>query len=99
MEAPQPTLIAQETDALLHLEERILRAVELVGSLRQEKQALLTEKAKLLAEKESLEADLARVKETAESLQQEMVSLRDDRQQVKNRIERLLGQMDSLSNG
>lgn len=99
MDTAQPTLTAQETDALLHLEERILRAVELVASLRQERQALLADKTKLLADKESLEADLARHKESLESLQQEIGSLRDERKQVKTRIERLLGQMDTLAEG
>jgi hypothetical protein len=36
-----------ETDALQHLEERIVRAVELVSGLRAEKQSLQAEKAKL----------------------------------------------------
>ncbi|MCU0228188.1 MAG: DUF3450 domain-containing protein [Bryobacterales bacterium] len=99
MDTSQPTLSAQETDALLHLEERILRAVELVASLRQEKQTLLAEKTKLLADKDALESDLARQRESADSLQQEIASLRDERKQVKTRIERLLGQMDSLANG
>ncbi len=99
MDPNQPTISAQETDALLHLEERILRAVELVGSLRAEKQALLAEKAKLIAEKEALEFDVLQARETAETLREEMTSMREDRQQVKNRIERLLGQMDSLSAG
>ncbi|MCW5965429.1 MAG: hypothetical protein KIT83_15440 [Bryobacterales bacterium] len=96
MDPNQLTISAQETDALLHLEERILRAVELVGSLRAEKQAIAAEKAKLLAEKDTLEAELALARESAEELRQELASLRDDREKVKNRIEHLLGQMDSL---
>lgn len=96
MDQNQLTISAQETDALLHLEERIMRAVELVSSLRAEKQMMAAEKVKLLAEKESLEAELARARESEEELRQELSSLRDDRQQVKSRIERLLGQMDSL---
>jgi FtsZ-binding cell division protein ZapB len=88
---------SQETDALLHLEERIVRAVELVANLRAEKQSLQNEKAKLLSEKETLEAGITRAQEAAESLRGELNALREERQQVKSRIERLLGQMDSLS--
>jgi len=97
MDPSQLTMNAQETDVLLHLEERILRAVELVSSLRAEKQSLLADKAKLISEKETVQDDLARALQSAEQLRQELAALRDERQQVKNRIERLLGQMDSLS--
>lgn len=57
-----------EVDALQELEERIRRTVELVTTLRAER-------------------DAARA---------ELKSLEGERKQVRTRIEKLLGQMDSL---
>jgi FtsZ-binding cell division protein ZapB len=74
----------QELDSLAHLEERITRAVELVGSLRSEKATLESQLSSAIAER-----DAAR---------QELDDLRSERKQVRTRIEKLLGQMDLLSN-
>lgn len=57
-----------EVDALVELEERIRRTVELVATLR--------------AERDAARAELA--------------AMQGDRKQVRTRIEKLLGQMDSL---
>jgi FtsZ-binding cell division protein ZapB len=71
-----------ETDSLDSLEERVTRAVELVLTLRQERDQL--------AEKlSSAEAENAR-------LSSELDHLRSERKQVRTRIEKLLGQMDLL---
>ena len=72
-----------ELDSLGHLEERITRAVELVASLRAEKSALESQLASAIAERDSN--------------RQELEDLRSERKQVRTRIEKLLGQMDSLS--
>jgi FtsZ-binding cell division protein ZapB len=72
-----------EIDSLASLEDRILKAVELVSQLRKEKEA---------AEREAAEA---RALATRVSL--EMEQLRSERKQVRTRIEKLLGQMDLLS--
>jgi FtsZ-binding cell division protein ZapB len=74
----------QELDSLTHLEERITRAVELVSSLRTEKSALESQLASAIAERDSI--------------RQELDDLRSERKQVRTRIEKLLGQMDLLSN-
>ncbi len=73
---------AEESDSLSSLEERIQRAVQLVGRLRQEKDSALEENAEL-------RADVAR-------LNDEVKSLQADRKQVRTRIEKLLGQIDQL---
>lgn len=73
----------QELDSLSYLEERITRAVELVGSLR--------------AEKSTLESQLASAIAERDSARQELDDLRSERKQVRTRIEKLLGQMDLLS--
>ncbi len=67
--------VDQETDSLAGLEERIVKAVQLVQRLRQEK--------------ESLTKDV-------EELHQELDAMRAERKQVRARIEKLLGQIDTL---
>ncbi len=73
----------QELDSLAHLEERITRAVEVVGTLRAEKSALESQLASAIAERDAV--------------RQELEELRSERKQVRTRIEKLLGQMDLLS--
>ena len=72
----------QENDSLNSLEERVLRAVQLVASLRKERDAAVEEAAQARAEIERLEA--------------ENQSLQAERKQVRTRIEKLLGQIDQL---
>lgn len=74
---------AAAIDALASLEERIRQAVELVARLRTERDAAVRD-----AEEARTEA--ARVSE-------ELDILRAERQQVRVRIEKLLGQIDQLS--
>jgi FtsZ-binding cell division protein ZapB len=77
------TAARQELDSLASLEERITRAVELVGELRSENSNLLTQLETAVADR-----DAAR---------QELEEMRSERRQVRTRIEKLLGQMDLLS--
>jgi chromosome segregation ATPase len=71
-----------ESDSLSSLEERIQRAVQLVVRLRQEHEAAVEEAAEAKRE-------VARLAEEVKTLQAE-------RKQVRNRIEKLLGQIDQL---
>ncbi len=71
-----------ETDSLAGLEERVQKAVALVQRLRQEKEAALKE--------------LAETKLESTHLSDELEALRAERQQVRNRIEKLLGHIDQL---
>jgi FtsZ-binding cell division protein ZapB len=71
-----------EVDSLGHLEERIQKAVALVIRLRQEKEAALKE----LSESQDANALLSL----------EIEELRSERQQVRGRIEKLLGHIDQL---
>jgi FtsZ-binding cell division protein ZapB len=84
--------VPQESDSLSSLEERIQRAVQLVARLRQEKEAALAEAAEARAEAAEARAE-------AERLGEEVATLQTDRKQVRNRIERLLGQIDELNAG
>ena len=80
------TLSADEFSAL---EERIVRAVEMVKRERQ---------VRAEAEKraDAAEAKLREAAPLAESLQKEVSALRSEREQVKQRVERLLSQLDAL---
>jgi len=81
--------IAQEPDALGLLEERIQRAVALVTRLRQEKDAALKELAETQAAWE--ESQNANVK-----LTEEVNALQAERKQVRTRLDKLLGHIDTL---
>ena len=76
-------------DDFAALEERILRAVSLVRSERQARTAAEERVA-------ALEAQLQAQGPAIERLQHEIHSLRIERDQVRQRVERLLGQLDAL---
>ena len=67
--------VDQEVDSLAGLEDRIMKAVQLVGRLRQEKEAALHENQRLI---------------------EELEAMRSERKQVRGRIEKLLGHIDTL---
>jgi predicted nucleic acid-binding Zn-ribbon protein len=77
------TPVTQETDSLSSLEQRIQQAVQLVARLRVEKNAALEEAA-------AAGSEVARLSEQVRILEAE-------RKQVRQRIEKLLGQIDQLS--
>jgi regulator of replication initiation timing len=77
------TTRTEDVDALQSLEERILRAVDLVSQLRQEKDAAVKANDDLKAENTRLS--------------EELQTLQSERKQVRTRIEKLLGQMDTLA--
>ncbi|MGB7759781.1 MAG: cell division protein ZapB [Bryobacteraceae bacterium] len=73
---------SHQPDALASLEDRIQQAVQLVGRLRQEKDAALAQAADARAE--------------AGRLTDELAALQAERKQVRTRIEKLLDQIDQL---
>jgi FtsZ-binding cell division protein ZapB len=85
-----------EADSLDSLEDRIRRTVEVVTSLKAERDAAVKE----LEAAQATIQELAVVKKQAaeaSSLRQELDALRAERKQVRVRIEKLLGQMDQVS--
>ena len=88
MEAAVQSLLPDD-DPLASLEERIRRAVELVSTLRAERDAAIGE---LDAARKAAGTSMAE----AQKLRQEVEELRSERKQVRTRIEKLLGAMESL---
>ena len=88
---------AEDSDSLASLEERITRAVQLVTQLRREKEALEKQMATIQSEKDAMEAQFSELQSRNEALNDEIGGLRSERKQVRNRIEKLLGQIDLLS--
>jgi uncharacterized coiled-coil protein SlyX len=71
------------------LEERVVRAVELVKRERQARAAAEERAAKA-------EAQVGEQTPVLEELRQEVRALRSERDQVRQRVERLLSQLDAL---
>ena len=74
--------VEQESDSLSSLEDRIQRAVQLVGRLRQEREAAVEEAAQARRE--------------AALLADEVKTLQAERKQVRSRIEKLLGELNDV---
>jgi chromosome segregation ATPase len=94
-----PQAVREENpDALGSLEERINRAVELVMTLRDENESLARQLQEAAAERDAAREQASKALEQAQRAVQELDDLRTERKQVRTRIEKLLGQMDLLSN-
>lgn len=76
------TPVLQETDSLNSLEQRIQQAIQLVSRLRAEKDSALEQAAQARAESARLAEDI--------------LALQQERKEVRQRIEKLLGQIDEL---
>ena len=85
-----PESAPSEDDSLAALEDRIRRTVELVQTLRAERDAAILERD---AARNAAGTTVA----GTEKLRDELENLKSERKQVRTRIEKLLGQMDLLS--
>jgi chromosome segregation ATPase len=85
-----------DADSLASLEEQILRAVEMVAVLRQEKDALARKLEEAEAEREAALQQAAAAGVRAEQAARELESLRAERKQVRTRIEKLKDQLELL---
>ena len=92
-----PTARVEDADTLGSLEERILRAVELVGALRREKEAAEVRAQEADAALEAARKSATDLEAENSRLTQELETLRGERKQVRSRIEKLLGQLDTLA--
>lgn len=98
--ASTPSLAPDEFQAL---EQRVLRAVEVVRREREARSAVEGELARLkqrvaeqAAEIDRLERDHTEQRLAAEAAHTELATLNDERAEVRQRIERMLHQMDDL---
>jgi FtsZ-binding cell division protein ZapB len=81
--------MSSEAEALAQLEDRIRRAVELVTTLRAERDAAVGQRDAAVSQRDSATSEV-------EKLRAQAVALEQERGQVRSRIEKLLGQMDQL---
>ncbi len=88
---------------LTTLEERILKAVELVSQLRKDNAALTAERDQTLAALAVAEKQIESLRSSSEEsqgesarLSAELESLRSEQKQVRQRVEKLLEMIDSL---
>ena len=79
-------------DEFLALEQKVLRAVELIKKEREARTAAEAELATAKAEIAELQSKLA----TAGSAQTEVETLTRERETVRQRVEKMLAQMDEL---
>jgi len=96
MATSNPTRV-QESDALASLEERILRAVQLVTQLRSEKDQAEAQARAIRSDSQSAAAEIDALKTENARLLDEVAELREERIQVRSRIEKLLGQLEPLA--
>lgn len=87
--ALEPAALALSADDFTALEERVLRAVDLV---KRERLARVAAEQRASA----AEAQLREAAPVAESLEKEVSVLRAERDHVRQRVERLLSQLDAL---
>ena len=82
--------IAPTTADFKSLEEKILRTIELLKSARE---------AKAVAERDAtrLRKELNDREEELDTVRQELVGLRREREEVRTRVEKMLGQIESLA--
>ncbi len=89
------TLRALDLEPLERLEQKITLLVGLLERLRAEHQTVLDENARRKVEIEGLQSRLA----DAEHAGAEIVALREERDQIRARVESMLGQLDDLGLG
>jgi septal ring factor EnvC (AmiA/AmiB activator) len=85
----EPGALTLSADDFSALEDRVVRAIEMLKRERQARAAAEERAAKA-------EAELAEQSPVADQLKQEVRSLRTERDQVRQRVERLLTQLDAL---
>jgi len=85
----EPIALTVSADDFSALEDRIVRAVEMVKRERQ---------GRIAAEEraEQAEVELRQTTPRIELLERELITLKNERDHVRQRVERLLGQLDAL---
>jgi len=81
---------AHSTADFKSLEEKVLRTIELLKSARDAKAAAERDAARLREQLNERE-------EEVDTLRKELVNLRREREEVRTRVEKMLGQIESLT--
>ena len=103
MSTPKPQTEAFDPDSLADLEQRVLQTVELVSLLRAERDSAVAERDHALTRLKAARAEIEglsafkKAEDDARVLRQEISELRAERKQVRQRIEKLLAQIDLVS--
>ncbi|MGO8757001.1 MAG: hypothetical protein ACLQG3_02640 [Terracidiphilus sp.] len=92
----EASALAVSVDDFAALEERVHRTVDLVKREREARKAAETRAAELDARAVQAEAQVQAQSPKVEQLQSELGALRAEREQVRQRVERLLKQLDAL---
>jgi hypothetical protein len=94
--AAEPGTLAMSADEFAALEERVLRAVNLVK--RERAARAEAEERATAAEAKAVEYQQTALEQlqTIENLQGELNGLRSERDQVRQRVEKVLSQLDTL---
>lgn len=94
--AGSPAALAVSADEFAALEQRIRRAVELVKQEREARAAAETRIAELEARLSQAESETVAQMLAAQQIESDARALRAEREQVRQRIERLLTQLDAI---
>ena len=81
-----------EVEILARLSERVEKAVAVIGELRRERDTLKTR----LAEAEAKVQEQEGTSERLSTLEEDYERLRKERSEIRNRIETMLGNLESL---
>jgi chromosome segregation ATPase len=91
-----PSTVSLSASDFAALEERIVRAVELVRRERQLRSEAEARAASAEARVEQADTQMREQMASADELRQELAALRAERNEVRGRVERLLSQLDAL---
>lgn len=86
------TIRGVDLEPIERLEEKVKRLVDAMASLKQEHARVLDENRRLTREVDALAGKITE----AESTSQELTAMRDERDQIKQRVSSLLDQLDGL---
>lgn len=89
--------VREEPDSLASLEQRIVRTVEIVTELREEREIIMKDLETAIADKTAAHAEIERQKEEIARLNQELDAMRNEQSDVRTRIQKVLGQLDLLT--
>lgn len=90
------TATTVNVDELQALEQKVLRAVEIIRKEREERAAAETKVEQLNLQVQSLQEQLELQQMETSDVQQQLDSLRGERESVRGRMEKLLEQLETL---